>query len=166
MELLMTINYNTKKIFVNGKDITNTIFTPVDNSKKYALFVKYNGNALKYVPPCYQSKEMCIDAVNQDVNNIHFIHHDKYDIFLELVKINGLLLEHVKNQSLELCLEAVKNNGMALKYVIDQTPEICLCAVKNNGLALEFVKKQSLVIINEACKQNKEAYKYKYHYIF
>lgn len=67
----------------------------------------------------------------------------------ELVRANGLFLEHVRAQTPELCMDAVRNNGMALRFVAPglKSPAICLAAVQTDGLALEFVFRQ----FPEAC---------------
>ena len=51
---------------------------------------------------------------------------------MESVKIDGLDLTYVKNQTDQICLEAVKQNGLALKYVKNQTDQICLEAIKQD----------------------------------
>ena len=76
---------------------------------------------------------------------------------LEAVKIDGLALAYVKEQTPEICLEAVKENGFALEYVKDQTPEICLEAVKQYGSAIKWVKNQTPLLIH---------YLKKYHILF
>ncbi len=79
---------------------------------------------------------------------------------LKIIKSKPLLLQHIKNQTLEICLEAVKSNGLALQYVKDQTPDICLEAVKSDPLALQYVKDQTPDICLEAVKSNPSALRY------
>lgn len=39
------------------------------------------------------------------------------DVVINLLKTNGLLLKHIKHQTLELCIQAIKQNNTALSYV-------------------------------------------------
>ena len=73
---------------------------------------------------------------------------------LKAVKIDGLALRCVINQTHEICLEAVKQDGYSLKFVKEQTPESCLEAIKQNGLALRFVKDQTPLIVHYLKKYN------------
>ena len=43
----------------------------------------------------------------------------RYEADLQKVKLNGLSLEYVKEQTYELCLAAVQQNGGALQHVKD-----------------------------------------------
>lgn len=71
---------------------------------------------------------------------------------LEAVKLDGLALQYVKEQTEEICLAAVRQDGYALCYVKEQTEEICLEAVKRNVYALQFVKEQTEEICLAALK--------------
>jgi hypothetical protein len=84
---------------------------------------------------------------------------DQYS--LELVKKNGLFLEHVK-QTNDICLAAVEQNGKALQYVLDDivTDKIYLAAVKQNGNALEYVAKQTPEICLAAVQQSAYALRF------
>jgi ribosomal protein L24E len=70
------------------------------------------------------------------------------------VKLNGLNLSDVKNQTPEICLLAVSNDGRALLFVKNQTDEIALAAVKQQGYALERVKNQTPEIALAAVIEN------------
>ena len=85
---------------------------------------------------------------------------NQIDKYLENVKMNGMALEFIKEQTDEICLEAVKQNGLALQYVKKQTPEICLEAVKNNASTLRYVQQQTNEMCLEAVKQNGYALQY------
>ena len=73
---------------------------------------------------------------------------DDPEFCLESVKMDGLNLEFVINQTPEICLEAVKQNGYALQYVQNQTPEICLEAIKEEPISIIYVKKQTPELIH------------------
>jgi hypothetical protein len=73
------------------------------------------------------------------LSNKRFI-WDNYDICMNIVKRNGLLLEMVENQTDDMCMEAVKNYGRALQFVKNKTRDICIEAVMKDESALEFVE--------------------------
>lgn len=70
-------------------------------------------------------------------------HNMRREITLSTVKKNGLILEYIKNQTVDICMAAVRQNGLALKYVNEQTYGICLTAIRQNGMALEYVRNQT-----------------------
>ncbi len=45
---------------------------------------------------------------------------------LEILREDGVYLQHVRNQNKELCLEAVRSDGLALKFVHKQDKETAL----------------------------------------
>jgi hypothetical protein len=82
------------------------------------------------------------------------------DYCLRACKLNGLVLQYVRDQTLEICLAAVKENGRALQYVKDQTEAINLQAVKEDGYALQYVRNQTESICLSAVRQNDGAFRY------
>ena len=60
------------------------------------------------------------------------------------VKQNGLALELVRAaQTHTMCVVAVKLYGMALRFVKNQTPDVCMAAVNRHGGALLFVTRNT-----------------------
>ena len=78
-------------------------------------------------------------------------------MFVSIVKIDGMALRLVDNQTHKICLEAVRNNGMALQFVRVQSHMICMAAVQQNGLALQFVEQQTPDMCILAIRQNVSA---------
>ena len=96
----------------------------------------------------------CLEAVKIDGLALRCVINQTHEICLEAVKQDGYSLKFVKEQTPEMCLEAVKQFGYALEYVKDQTPEICLEAIKQKGYAIECVKDQTPLIIHYLKKYN------------
>jgi len=55
-----------------------------------------------------------------------------YEIFLEIVKFDGLALRYIPKQNEQICMAAVEQNGLALKYVLIHSQDICVAAIKQN----------------------------------
>lgn len=72
------------------------------------------------------------------------------------------LLKVIKQRSYKENLDIIKLNGLALEYIDEQTEEICMEAVKQNGKALKFVKIKTEKIYKEAIKYNKDILKFLY----
>lgn len=70
---------------------------------------------------------------------------------------NGLLLQHVKNQTPEMCMVAVKQNVSALQFVKDQTYDICMEAIKKNWTALQYIKNPTIDLELEAVRRHPNA---------
>ncbi len=62
------------------------------------------------------------------------------DLCEELVKFNGMLLEHIKDKSLKCCINALKETYVGFEFVDKQTPELCMFALKKNGSNIKFMK--------------------------
>ena len=67
---------------------------------------------------------------------------------LELVRQDGLAIEHIVDPTEEICLEAVRKSPWAIQFIQDQTEELCLEAVTRCGVALGAVrdKKRSICL--------------------
>jgi hypothetical protein len=104
--------------------------------------------------------EYCSEIVKQNGYVIQHVKEQTEEICLEAVKQYGDSLKHVKKQTEEICFEAVKQHGYALKYVKEQTEQICLEAVKCYGDTLQYVEKQTEEICLEAVKQYGDALQY------
>ncbi len=70
-------------------------------------------------------------AVDLDVRNFkYFADASSTYIDLYVLKQNGLLLKHVKNQRADKCLVAVNQNWKAVKHVKKLTPKLCTTMLK------------------------------------
>ncbi|MGC8308762.1 DUF4116 domain-containing protein [Clostridioides difficile] len=105
-----------------------------------------------------QTYEMCIEAIEEDGLLLKDVRWDElnltkeqiYNLYLKAVNEDGNALEYIEEQTEEICLIAVKQNGLALEYVKEQTEEICIEAVREYYLSLEFVIEQTPKICMEA----------------
>jgi hypothetical protein len=71
---------------------------------------------------------------------LKYLHDQKEDICIDVMRRNGLLVKHVRKKTDKICMIAVKQNGLALEHVTkQQTLAICLAAIKQNPMAIEFV---------------------------
>ena len=85
-----------------------------DDARVYVEYGKYKTN--KFV----LHERIRIGHINQsELHNMYekFTTYMSSNNSLELVKFNGLALEHVKNQTPDICLAAVKQNCHAIEYV-------------------------------------------------
>jgi hypothetical protein len=128
-DMIYWLNYNNMEM-VHCRDVT----VPND-AKVYIEKGKYKADMLILG----ESKYIC-DIVSQ--------------IYMKVVKKDGLALEYAKEQTEDICLAAVQQNGLALEYAWVQTEEICLAAIQQNGLALGYVWDQTEMICKAAAKQN------------
>ncbi|MCC0726694.1 DUF4116 domain-containing protein [Clostridioides sp. ZZV14-6045] len=109
-----------------------------------------------------QTYEMCVEALRRDGMLLEHVKFDElnltkeqlYNLSLIAVKQNGLALQFVKEQTPEICIKAVRDDGRALQFVKEKTEEICIEAVKQNGRALKYVNNQTDEICIEAVKKN------------
>ena len=92
---------------------------------------------------------------NVDASNIHMMYQacSNKDQYLA-IKYNGLMIEHLENQTDEMCLAAINQNYQAIQYIKEQTEEMCLKAVSQNWRALEYVKNQTDEMCLNAISQN------------
>jgi hypothetical protein len=70
---------------------------------------------------------------------------------------NGVLLEHVRNQTDAACMAAVLHDRWALHYVRNQTNAICMATVQRDGMGLCHVRNQTNEICRAAVAQNPHA---------
>ena len=162
--------------YKTGLNIDTLPFNPIGNCtpgglyfcemKYFPIFLEYNDKICKKIRSVQIPDDSLVYIEDNKYKTDKFILGEAKEIYtdlnlcLEAVKYNGLVLHHIKEQTLEICLEAVKQNGYALQFVKEQTPEICMEAVKKNGIALQFVKEQTPEICIEAVKQNGYALQY------
>ncbi|EGT3945313.1 TPA: hypothetical protein KOR49_002193 [Clostridioides difficile] len=112
-----------------------------------------------------QTYEMCVEALRRDGMLLEHVKFDElnltkeqlYNLYLIAVKQDGFALKFIKEQTEEICIEAVKEYYLALEFVKEQTERICLEAVKECHTALFYIKQQTPEICIEAIKNNKNA---------
>lgn len=139
---LKYINNQTKSLCNVALRIDAKAFKYIRNQTRsqcaYALVKDYTN--LRFVNK--QTSVLCEIAFRMDMRAIRFVKHDqnKEKIYLHLVKLNGLCLRYISDQTYTLCKAAVVQNGLALEYVKQQLDVLCLCAVGENNLAIKHVK--------------------------
>jgi hypothetical protein len=67
-----------------------------------------------------------MEKIILEQNDFNAMYITDFALCMEVVKKNGLLLEHIQNQTLELCIEAIKENKRALRYVNYKFYDECL----------------------------------------
>ena len=65
---------------------------------------------------------------------------DYQELSLMLVRMDGLNLRYIMNQTEEICVEAFKQNTDALRCVHKQTVELCMIAIRMDRPSLKWVK--------------------------
>jgi hypothetical protein len=141
--------------------------------------------SIRYFKLKHQTDDLCRLAVKLDPENIKYINSrilSESDI-LDIVSKNGMLLDHIVNQTYKICETAVKNDGCALffvnkgignidqlekialdqrphaiKYVQKPTEEQWISAVKCDGMLLKYCQCQTERICVEAIKDNYKAF--------
>lgn len=159
------INLNKLPNYLNRIDpITHIRFVTLSNKSR----IYVNEGSFK-TDKCHLSETISISKLSVWKNHSYNLHacklnHESFkyidpdlDMVQKIIKVNGLILQFIKDQTTKMCLDAVINNGLALQYVLKQTPEICLEAVKNDGSVLVNVEIQTLEICKVAVKQNRKA---------
>ena len=127
-------------------------------------------NVIKYIKKFNQTEEMCLKAIQHDIDLIQFVHFNiPNDLAIKAVKKNGIYLKNIINQTDEIVKIALENTINAFKYVKNYNPYMCLDIVQKDGLQLEHIKKIILKpewnyfrnqIYMEAIKQNPLAIKF------
>jgi hypothetical protein len=87
------------------------------------------------------------ELLDENIINEKFVE----SICINMLKYDGLLLEHIKNQTYDICLRAIRQNGCAFKYAkfgnYDFLSLIQEAAKHRNPMAnLEIVKRSSFYI--------------------
>lgn len=102
--------------------------------------VELDGLNLEYVNPEFQTHDLCLSAIKQNILAFKFVKVQTHDICYEAVKINGTILCYVNDifQTHELCLAAIKQDACVLKFVKNQTEELCNAVAEQNPFALYF----------------------------
>ena len=93
------------------------------------------------------------------IKNITENYHD-FDITVDDLKMNGLLLKNFINPTMNECMIAVKQNPDALIYVKNPNEQIYIEAVKRKGLVLQFIPNPSEKVCFIALNQNPLALKF------
>jgi ribosomal protein L24E len=101
-------------------------------------------------------------SLTYDINKKIFIEIEN-PIYLQYkidVKIWGLALEYIDDQTEELCKLAVQEDGYSLKYVKNKTEEICILAIHQNPFSLRFVEEQTEEMCKISVQENGDTLKY------
>jgi hypothetical protein len=94
------------------------------------------------------------NSVKQIVTkNITENYHD-FDVTVDDLKMNGLLLKNFVNPTMNECMIALKQNPDALIYVKNPNEQIYMEAVKRKGLVLQYISNPSEKVCFTALNQN------------
>ena len=80
--------------------------------------------------------ELCKSALSKDLSILPNIKNIPEITSINIVSINGLLLQYINNQTLDICMTAIKNNIFALKYVNIKFIKLILLFYKKYGKKL------------------------------
>jgi hypothetical protein len=120
------------------------------------IAVKQNGSALQYVPPKYQTYNVCKSAIKQNPSAKKYILNvDLYDATknmlvdqaMKFVSRDGTLLEMVEedNQTEEMCIMAIQNNPNAINFVANKTEKILKLVEDLQNI---YIQKETNIINN------------------
>ncbi len=82
---------------------------------------------------------------------------------LEMLKTNGLSLQHLDSPDYEMLLQAVRSDGLALHWVERQDDLLCNEAIKRTPVSLALVKFQTPELCKIACMANPQAFRFAKH---
>ncbi len=81
-------------------------------------------------------------------------------ILMDLIKINGEILIHIKNATNQMKLAAIKRNPSVIRYIDNPTEEMQLLAVKTAHSTFPYLKSSFLSVQILAMQQKKEHLSY------
>ena len=137
----------------NSVEYTNYLINELENIS--LSLIKKNPLILEFIDN--QTKEMCLNCVNQYYFSLKFVNHnlltqEEYkEVCIDAVKRNEcsiLFVNHnylTSNQYEEVCLESVKSNGSSLDFIKENLinnsiyKEICLIAIKQNAYCINYI---------------------------
>jgi hypothetical protein len=132
-------------------------YTSIQKYEKIITDVlKKKGLALQHIPKNLQTKEMCENALENDVYAVEYMNQDflTEDMAIKVVKKYGYLIRHIHNKTDKINMEAIKNHPKSLSYINNQTEELCLTAVDLDYTTLLYVIKQTPEICFHAVRKH------------
>jgi hypothetical protein len=94
-------------------------------------------------------KQIAVNKVNE--------HNQDFDVTIDDLKINGMLLKIFINPTMNEYMIAIKQNADALIFVKNPNEQIYMEAVKRKGLVLKYIKNPSEKVCFTALNQNPQA---------
>ena len=149
------LNIDTIKFNPSGSCSAGGIY--FTTYQKAYLWFSYGRNVMKYIRNVtipddarvyIEENKFKVDKIFLGPKNII-----GQDIIKQVIELNYVHLQYVKEQTDDICILAVKRDGSALKYVHKQTEDICKLAVQGNGFMLKYVKEQTNDICTIAVRQ-------------
>jgi hypothetical protein len=151
-------------------DVMNLQYIPYAHADIINEAFNKDHNVIKYIKKYNQTEEMCLKAIQHDIDLIQYVHFNiPNDLAIKAVTKNGIYLKNIINQTDEIVKIALEKTIDAFKYVKNITPLMCLDIVNKDGLQLEHIKMRILkpewndfrdLIYMEAIKQNPLAIKF------
>lgn len=155
VESIKYIDYPTNKMMLYA--IKYGCFKFIKNTTEQICIeaIKLNPNNIMY---CHQTQLLCNLAFQYDASTIIHIEtiFKTSSMCLEAVQINGLLLEHMPNQTLEICWHAIENNYKSFIYVDEEykTYDMCIYCIQKDPSMIKYIKNPIEEYYVEAFKQN------------
>ena len=94
--------------------------------------ILFNRHTRKYLKLPSEEIEYKNIKVDEQLSSEERLFNYYQELNILKVKIDGLNLEYVHDQTTEICKIAVQNNPHALKFVNIQTREICILALNSS----------------------------------
>jgi hypothetical protein len=137
---LLSIKKDSRIIIYFNKNINN--LSLINKNKliklnKFKLLNLYkkaiinNSSCIKYIIPKYQTIKLCLLSLKDDINNLKFINNKSEQLYIKIVKNNGLHLEFLNYQTEDICYNAILNNHNAFKFVKNITYTLCIKLIEN-----------------------------------
>lgn len=120
-----------------------------------------NYKHIKYIPRHLQTEELCLFAVQRDINLFKKI--KQYEsTSMYVTSIDGMFLRYVLKQNLAICSNAIKNISDSIKYVdILIDTDIMRIFIKHNGLLIKDLDHGGNIdLLLEAVNENYLALQY------
>lgn len=129
-----------------------------NKTEEYCMMaLNKNYEMIKYIPE--PSDKIIKYAINKNIKSIEFL--EKSDkIYSMALHLDGLLLQHIVNQTIEDCKIAIVQNINSLKFVKNMTDEIIEFSTNVGPNALFHIKNQTLELCEKVYEKHKWGLQY------
>ena len=123
-------------VLTRYKEVMDIIRRDLDEVKKNGMAL---GNAR------YKTKEIIKGALEQNPMALRFLDASSLpeSIVLDVLRRNGMAIEHVKQPTHAMRMAAVMSKGSALQFISQQDNDVCMRAIQEFPGALQHVKHQN-----------------------
>lgn len=140
----------------------NDATTVFKYEKEIANALKKKGEAIKHLPQYLQTREMCDNALDNDVYVIKHVNQNflTEEQAIKIVEKNETLLKEITIQTPKICMASVKKYPFAIQHVHDQTDELCMTAIDRNPNTIMHIKNQTGEMCMKAVSKDYYAMRY------